>query len=146
MKNLKGGERLQAKLMEIAEKFQGSVKVGWMSGGPYSDGTPVAAVAAWNEYGVPELNIPPRPFIRNMISEKDEEWANRLEGAAKYYNYDGEKVLKSMGLSILEDMQQAILDFKDPRNADSTIAKKGFDKPLIHTGHMKDSITYLVDV
>lgn len=146
MKNLKGGERIQAKLMEIAEKFQGSVKVGFMEGATYPDGTPVAAVAAWNEYGAPEAKVPSRPFIRNMISEKDDEWAKRLEGAAKYYNYDGEQVLNVMGLTIKEDMQQAIIDFKDPRNADSTIAKKGFDKPLIETGHMKDSITYVVDV
>lgn len=145
MKMLKGGAAVEAKLLQLAEKLQGSVKVGFMENATYPDGTPVAAVAAWNEYGVPELKIPSRPFIRNMIEQKSDEWAERLGKAAVHYNYRGKEVFGLMGLTIQEEMQQAIIDFKDPRNADLTIAKKGFDKPLIETGHMKDSVTYVVE-
>ena len=46
------------------------VDVGFFSTATYPDGTPVAAVAAWNEFGTQRggrPHIPERPFFRRAI-------------------------------------------------------------------------------
>lgn len=49
----KGGEKLEAKLREIAEKAgrANTVRVGFLEGATYPNGLPVAYIAAINEYG-----------------------------------------------------------------------------------------------
>ena len=134
---------LVKKLEEIARKMGGgSVSVGFMSGATYPDGTPVAAVAYWNEYG--KEGQPPRPFFRRMIAEESPTWAGKMAKLAKATNYDGARVLGMMGEDIQGALKQSINDFQTPALAPSTIANKGFAKPLIDTGHMISSITYEV--
>jgi len=41
-------------------------------------------------------------------------------------------------------MQQSIAGWRYPGNAPSTIAKKGFDKPLVETAHMQNSVGFEV--
>lgn len=122
-----------------------SVTVGF-HGGEYPDGTPIAAVAFWNEYG--HGATPPRPFFRQMIAKDSPEWAGRMAQSAKYYKYDGHKVLDVMGVSIGEALQQSINDFTTPALSPNTrkkSAKAGFDKPLIDTAVMVKSITHEVE-
>lgn len=143
---LSGGDALMKKLREIAESMGGgSVSVGFMEGSTYPDGTPVAAVAFWNEYGVPENNQPPRPFFRGMIAEESPHWGESMAALAKSTNYDGPKVLDIMGQTIAGALEESIDDFMAPGNAESTIARKGFDKPLIDTGNMKRAIDWKVE-
>lgn len=139
---LKGGDKLAKALSDIGGKMTGSVRVGFLEGANYPDGTPVAAVAFWNEFGT--LNIPPRPFFRTTIDEKSSAWGGRLAKAATHYDYDGGQVLELMGQTMAEDIQQSINGWTDPGNAQSTIDKKGFDKPLIDTGDMLRSVDYEV--
>lgn len=58
---LKGGEALAKKLKELADKLGdgGTLRVGFIEGATYPDGTPVALVAAANEFGRPDKNQPP---------------------------------------------------------------------------------------
>lgn len=140
---LKGGDKLQQALSDIAEKMSGAVKAGFLEGATYPDGTPVAAVAFWNEFGT--TNIPPRPFFRTVITEKSSEWADRLGKAVVYYEYDAEKSLDAIGQVIVEDIQQSIVGWTDPENAESTEKKKGFNKPLIETSHMQNSVEHEVE-
>lgn len=51
-------------------------KVGWFESARYPDGTPVAYVAAIQEYGSPQNSIPSRSFMRTTGIEKQTEWAN----------------------------------------------------------------------
>lgn len=140
---LKGGDKLTQALADIAKKMSGgSVSVGFLENATYPDGTPVAAVAFWNEFGTG--TIPPRPFFRTTISEKSGEWADKLGRAAKQYDYDTEKVLNFMGGQIQEDIQSSITGWTTPGNAASTIRQKGFDAPLRDTNHMHDSVDYEV--
>lgn len=140
---LKGGDKLQQALSDIAENMSGAVKAGFLEGATYPDGTPVAAVAFWNEFGT--TTIPPRPFFRTVITDKSSEWADRLGKAAVHFEYDADKVLDAMGQTIVEDIQQSIVGWTDPENAASTVAKKGFNKPLIETSHMQNSVDYEVE-
>lgn len=55
-------------------------KVGWFESAKYTDGTPVAHVAAIQEFG--SGAIPPRPFMRTTLAEKQGEWGQQLEAGA----------------------------------------------------------------
>lgn len=141
---LSGGAALHAKLAEIAERMGGgAVKVGFMEGATYPDGTPVPAVAFWSEYG--NGKSPPRPFFRRMIAKESPTWADKMARMAMASGNDGKRVLALMGEDIGAALQQSITELTDPPLAQSTIDAKGFDKPLIETGNMVRSITYQVD-
>lgn len=136
-------DRVTAKLAEIAERMgEGQVNVGFMEGATYPDGTPVAAVAYWNEFGGP--NRPPRPFFRKMIAAESPSWAGKMSKLVKSQKYDSHAVLALMGEDIKGALQQSINDFSSPPLADSTIEAKGFAKPLIDTAHMLNSVAYEV--
>jgi hypothetical protein len=139
--------KVQAKLDEISKKMGGgSVSIGFMEGATYPDGTGVAEVAFWNEFGHRgPFPAPPRPFFRNMIEAHQDEWPEQMAAQAKGTNYDGKRVLGLMGELIKGELQQSINDLDSPALAPSTIAKKGFPKPLVDTGHMLNSITYKVE-
>lgn len=142
-----GGEALQTKLQEILRKIknQPEVKVGFLEGSTYPDGTPVALVAAINNFGAPAAGIPARPFFSNMVREKSPNWGKSLANILVTNNYDAKKSLALMGEGIGSQLQDSIQKLADPANADSTVARKGFNKPLIETGHMINSVGYEVD-
>lgn len=136
------------KLKEIVDKMGGdTLKVGFLEGSTYPDGTPVAAVAFWNEFGTTsagEDKQPPRPFFRTMVAEKSPTWPAQMGQLAKVTGYDGPRVLALMGEQIEGDLKESINKFTDPPLAPSTIKAKGFDKPLIETSNMVNSTGYEV--
>ena len=72
---VRGGRKLKEflrKARTAAARSKG-VSVGFFKTARYSDGTYVAAVAAWNQFGVPSRNIPERPFLTNAIAGADRE-------------------------------------------------------------------------
>ena len=193
MAGMTGGDRLISRLQGIADRMQTaggspSVKVGFLAGATYPDGTSIAYVAAINEFGATvqrepgettiyrkvsadgthflrggrfvkasqsnfpsthahgayTITIPPRPFFRTMIKERAKTWPAAIEANLKATAYDAAKTLALMGEIIKGQLQQAIQDFRVPGNAPSTIRKKGFDKPLIHTRVMWRSVDFKV--
>ncbi len=189
---VKGGDRLKAKLEEIARMAGKAdvVNVGFLEGATYPEsegGLPVAAVAATQEYGgtitVPEhtttinrditksgdfknggkfakasqanyqtqhvvaeytITIPARPYFRGMIAANKGDWGPQLGKIIKAANYDAGVALGRMGANIQGQLQQSIRDMKDPPNAKSTVRQKGFDDPLIKSGHMLNSVDWEV--
>ena len=142
-KVLSGADGVMKALEDIARKMGGGeVSVGFMAGATYPDGTPVAAVAFWNEFGA--AGAPARPFFRQMIAAESPAWPKKMAALAKATDYDGDKVLALMGEDIKGALQQSINDFQTPGLAPSTIDAKGFAKPLIDTSHMLNSISYEV--
>lgn len=115
------------------------VKVGVLENSKYPDGTSVPTVAYKNEYGWG--NIPPRPFFRDTIKAQKKNWGVLARDAAKA-GYSVEKILGLVGLAMQNDIQMSITQWRIPPNSPYTIAKKGFDKPLIDTSLMRDSIKY----
>ena len=119
---LSGSDDIMKALEDIARKMDaGAVEVGFMEGATYADGTPVAAVAFWNEFGVPSNNTPPRPFFRNMIAKESPTWPGKMAKLADATDFDGKKVLKLMGEDIKGALEESIVEFSEPGNADSTI-------------------------
>lgn len=151
-----GGNALERRLREIAENLAGgqTVRVGFLENASYPDGTPVALVAAANEFGDPGRNRPPRPFFRSMIAEKSQMWPKELGTVLQSTGYDADRALGLMGERIKGQLQASIREFSDPGLAESTIAAKsrgrvgehqagyGPEKPLIETGHMLNSVDY----
>lgn len=141
---LTGGDKLAKRLKEIAKSVSDAkeLKVGFLEGSTYPDGRPTATVAAINEWG--SQNAPPRPFFRDMIKTNSHRWAPNVATALKISDYDSNKALTLMGMEIKEELQDSIRSGDYAPLAASTIARKGFDKPLIDTSHMINSVDYRV--
>lgn len=131
-------------LDKAASSFENlQLKVGLLEGATYPDGTPVPMVAATNEFGNPANNQPPRPFFRNAIANHESEWQ---EATAKLIENGGEvrDVLSLLGEIIVDDIKESIRTLDSPPLSPVTIARKGFDKPLIDTSNMLNSVSYEV--
>lgn len=62
----------------------------------------------------------------------------------KAHHYDVPLALGAVGEIVKGQLVDTIQNFNQPPNATSTIAKKGFDKPLVDTGTLWRSIDYQV--
>jgi hypothetical protein len=176
MATLKGGDKLEAALREISRKVSkpGKLRVGFLEGATYPTGTSVAMVAAIQEFGAPKANIPPRPYFRNMIAEKSDEWAPAIGHLLPQNDYDVPKVLALAGEGIKGQLQQSIVDTTEPPLSPVTLMLRkmfgnhpeeitgkavgeaaarvaaGEDyggvstKPLDWTGHLKNSVGFEV--
>lgn len=136
-------------MMDYLRQYSNKIKpyyvaVGFQDGATEDDGTLVALVAALNEYGRPENNQPPRPFFRRMIAENKKRWPKMLVAALESTQFDIEKSMRLMGVEMSEELQDAIRQLVSPPLSPVTIAKKGFDKPLIETATMLNHVTFAV--
>lgn len=124
------------------------MKVGFIDRATYPDGTPVALVAATNEYGNPGNNQPPRPFFRNAIAEHESEWLDAISrGLQKGVPLDD--VLAVVGERAVGDVVQSIATLMDPPLSPATIASRkskgnASTKPLVDTKVMIRDVHYEV--
>ena len=114
-----------------------SVRVGVLENATYPDGTPVAMVAFWNEYGT--RTSPVRAFFRTTVSEQKKNWVLSVQNLMKMHN-NPKQVMGLIGVHMQEQIVQSINTWSDPPNSAYTIAKKGFDKPLVETALLMRSI------
>jgi hypothetical protein len=96
--------------------------------------------ATTHAHGPYTITIPPRPFMRNTVAKHKADWPKAAAKLLVAQNYDIVATMTLVGEGIKSQMQQEITDFKDPPNAPGTIARKGFNKPLIDSGFMRNSI------
>lgn len=154
---IKGGEKVMSAMKDIAANAKpGTLRVGFLEGATYPDGTSVAMVAAMNEFGhtVKSKNQDgdmeasyfqlPRPFFRNMVERRKAGWPRGLSTALKNSGYNTNFALLQAGEAIAGQLRQSIKDTNSPPLAPSTIERKGFAKPLVDTGHMLNSVDYEV--
>lgn len=144
MANISGGDKLDKALAALGRKVstKATLEVGFMEDAEYPDGTKVALVAALNNFGTSKA--PPRPFFSNMVADNRDSWPKKIAILLPKNDYDPVKTLNLLG----EDMEGELRDSIDRTNApplaESTIARKGFAKPLVHSGLMKRSATHRV--
>ena len=170
----KGGSALEKRLAELAAKVTkpANLSVGFLADSTYPDGTPTAMVAAILEFGAPGagqktsagrasahgraavaealgldagVGIPPRPYFRQTIAEKSPSWGDAVAALLASNNFDATKTMAQVGEGIKGQIQQSIANFTSPPLSPKTIAQKGFDKPLVNTGHLLNSVSYKVD-
>lgn len=141
------GSGLQRKLTDMVGRMRGSttLRVGFLEGATYPDGKSVAMIAAIQEFGAPSRGIPSRPFFRNMIRDKSPGWPGEIATQLKSTNYDASATLNRMGAMIKGQIQDSIVNGGPYAPlAPSTVARKGFSQPLVHTGHMLNSVAWVV--
>lgn len=137
-------DKIKATLERVPEQFEGMVaQVGFPSGINYEDGTSVAYVATIQEFGAPEVNIPPRPFMLPTVKEKKDYWTKIIEKnvpkvvMGKMSAFD---VLDLVGMAAAADIQTKISSIYSPPNSPATLARKNGTKPLVDTGLMLASV------
>lgn len=116
---------------------------------PTKESPPVAQVAFWNQFGTRNSDgterIPERPFMSTAFDEIRRDLEKELEWALEDI-IDGKitpsKAIDKAGKFLSERIKKKIVEWKIPRNATSTIAKKGFDDPLIETRRMLNSVKF----
>jgi hypothetical protein len=121
--NMSIAKHVNEVLTDIAKKMGGGkLRVGFLEGATYPDGTPVAAVAAWDEFGHGgNFPSPPRPFFRTMISNESPDWPQKMAYLAKFYGYDGTRVLNAMGEDIAGALRKSIIDTNAPALSQTTL-------------------------
>ena len=140
----RGGKKLQRLLREAGKGGVSGVKVGFFSTARYQDGTPVAAVAAWNEFGT--KTIPERPFFRRALAEAERGVSNILaKGIETKKMVVDERLAGRVGAYVAGQVMESISALKGPPNAPETIARKGSTNPLIDTGMMRASVGWSVE-
>ena len=148
MADVSGGSKLKAALAEIGSRIRSAkeVEVGFIDRATYPDGTPVALVAAANEFGT--AKIPPRPFFRNMIRENSSKWPVNLKTALKETGYDAATSLGQLGKEIEDELQDSIRSNTPPPNSESTLKSKAkrhaSPRTLIDSGDMLNTVKHNV--
>lgn len=113
-----GGEKLRAKLAEIAKQIEGKhkLRVGFLENAyyPTGDGEPVTAAqtAFWLNYG--HQGTPPRPFFTDLIRDKQDSWGDALGRLLVQNDFDVDLSLQQMGEGIAGQIRQAIIDLSSP--------------------------------
>jgi hypothetical protein len=101
-----------------------------------------------HEYGVPSAGIPERSFIRATIDAYATKYVQMVRGLGQSV-IDGkrtvEQALGLLGARVRADAVSWIDDGRvTPDISDETKRRKGSSKPLLDTGQLKGSITYVV--
>lgn len=145
MAGVRGGDKVRAALEAVVAKLTSAseVRIGFLEGATYPDGTSVPLVAAVQEFG--SAKVPPRPYFRNMVRAKSPGWGAGIAAQLEATGNDARAALTITGQAIKEQLQQSINEYDaGPPLSPKTIAKKGFDKQLIDTAHMLNSVDYEV--
>lgn len=90
------------------------------------------------------VTVPPRPFFRTMLEQDAPGWGEAVAKTLKASDYDAAATLGKMGELIKGELQESIRTLTSPALAASTIREKGFEKPLIDSGHMLQSVDFEV--
>jgi len=150
---MKVKRQTNVELLKSLERLSdSSVAVGFFPEDTYPEtGIPVAQVASNNEFGFttihPEtgnpIDIPPRPFMRTTVHEKEQGWADSLTILLGKNRVPLGMALNQLGEIIVGDIKAKILKIAAAGgNAKYTIRKKGFDAPLIETSRMLNSVKH----
>lgn len=134
---LEGGERLLVYLKARSRELSSKRVV---AAGFFDEET--ATIANTLEFGAPEANIPPRPFMRATAAEGKELWATHVQKQIAE-GQTATAALKSAGLLMARAIGVNIKSgWKWVPNARRTVRRKGFNRPLVETGRMFTMVRY----
>lgn len=94
------------------------------------------------------LNIPKRPTIEPTIEQNQEAIARKIKKIVldllSSSNDNSDAELEKIGLWIVNKVRAKFGSDELAPNAPSTIRTKGSDRPLIDTGQLRNSVTYVI--
>jgi hypothetical protein len=99
-------------------------------------------------HGSPLWNVPPRPIIEPAIEAHRQELAELLRQAL-VNALEARPFIQELRKAGMKGQNVTRAWFVDPRNkwppnSPRTIAEKGSDRPLIDTGELRKSITFVI--
>lgn len=130
-----------ASALKKYSEMNASVRVGVLENATYPDGTPVAMVVFWNEYGT--KTSPVRAFFRTTVSDQKKNWVLSVQNLMKMHD-EPKKVMGLIGEHMRGQIVQSINTWTDPENSKYTQRIKGFNKPLVWSGQLMRSISFEV--
>lgn len=144
MATIRGGGKLEQALAEIAAKISSkkTLRVGFLEGSTNQEGVSIPTYAAIDEFGAPSRGQPPRPYFRNFIQKYSPSWPKIIKNVLKGTDYNVERTFDLLGDQMEGELKQSINDLVSPPLAESTIKRKGFDKPLIDHADMINSVKH----
>ena len=104
-------------------------------------GMHVATIAAALEYGMSQNH--PRPFMQNTVARERRAWTDGIVKLVRG-GMPVEDALKTIGQVMKEDIQTTINDWPAD-NSEKWAAFKGFNKGLIQTSHLLNSVAFAVE-
>lgn len=145
-----------------------TVEAGWLETARYKSGTkgngdpipdkqvgqPIAKIMRVQEFGAvikrgdTVITIPARPFMRLAWSNFNKKRKFIQSAIAKDLvrgKIKPEQALAQIGLAMEGEIVDSLQNGGWEKNADSTIAKKGFDKPLIDSSQAWQAVTSKVN-
>ena len=137
------------KLAEVSRNLRATrqVRVGLPKGvQDYPDGTSLVEVATRHEFG--DGSIPQRSFLRSTVSENETGYRDVMAGLAKRVvnqKDTPEQAMGKLGQTVVSDVQKKIAEGIQPELSPETIQRKKSSKPLIDTGHLRQSITWEIN-
>lgn len=139
-----GGDKLKALTKKAERNKSVSYDIGFFPKAKYADGTPVALVALWNEFGT--KNIPERPFFRAANKKAAKSIAKLvrrfLDPLSKTMD---KKDAGKIAAFHVGQVQEEIVNLRSPPNAEGTKNKKNSSNPLVDAGLMKSAVTFEVE-
>lgn len=139
--DMRGFDNLARRLQRLTST---KMKVGFFEDAKYPDGTPVAQVAAWNEYGT--RFHPERPFMQETLENKTNratilKYLMEAARATVHNTGNARRILAKLGKVVTEEIKITIANYPGS-NSPRTVAAKGFDRPLYDTGKMLESVKF----
>jgi hypothetical protein len=105
-------------------------------------------LAAILEHGSPANNLPARPFVEPGLQAGQDRLARIMEMGLQR-TLDGDEngiawALDAAGVEGVSLVQRKMIQGPFAPNAPSTIKRKGSSRPLIDTGQLRQSVSYVV--
>ena len=124
-----------------------SVDIGFFDSEMLDADNTLATVALWQEYGTylrGKPHIPERPFMSHtFIFNRGYKREVTIEaGLILTGRSTTSRSLSKIGGTVRRDMKLSINNWIAPANATSTVQKKGFNKPLVHTGALSNGVRF----
>ena len=132
---------------EIEELKKLQVRVGYQQGKTKSQkGVDLLDIAMWNELGT--ARAPSRPFIRQSADRNKGDIEKFCADQLKKVTQGGtaERILNAIGVmqkGLIQDTISKSKEWAEP-NAEFTVERKGSDTPLIDTGRLMQSASYVI--
>ena len=114
----------------------------------HSEGITVFQIGMIHEFGVPEKNIPRRSFIRVPIENNIKEITKLIENNHRLVLEKGMQTkvaLDLIGIKAQNVIKESFRNNNWKANSRATIKRKGSSRPLINTGQLIGSISYIVE-
>lgn len=146
--------------IEALKKMKGlTVEAGWFESSRYPSedgrqGLLTSHVARMQEFGFTtvlnfghgpvRIEVPARPFMRyayEMFSKERRKYEQNIAKKIFSGTIDARQALGQIGLALEGCIVRSIRNGPWEPNAPYTIKVKGFDKPLIHTSHMWQTVS-----